>query len=786
MRYPIIKRIDIKGNVFFLNEDIKNILGLEEGGILYSENERIYEEILKQAYINKGFLGAKVKVKIYVNEKGEAYIKVLVKENNLYFLGGAEFKGAKSFSEEELLEASDLIIGKVFNFEDIEKGEEKLESFYRNRGFYESFVFFKELRKKSVKGRFTQALFPKEENFLKKLSIGLSNLINHPLATIKALFGNAKLGIPVYEIYEGERYKIIFKGNRFFSDSELLSLLDKENVGLDIFTLENLKEKILKLYREKGFFDVKVDYEFKKNRVTFSIKEGKRYISEVEINRERKTIPYDKEAINKLIENRLKTLRKKGYLGVFYEIDERIDKKRKRVSVKVRINRGFRYILTGIKIRDEEFKNIEERLNKSLPSIFKGEIIEKVHREILEKLREKGYFDAKISIEKKESISGNDLLIHYDIRVNRGKRYTYGYTLVYGLEKTAFREVNYMLIKDKYFSKKYEEESTWNLMESGIFRSVRLDNYIDRKRKKVHRFLYLNEAKRGLFEFSLGYSTFENIKVSGGLTLRNLFGIGLIGGINVSKSSKIKEYNLFFRDNFLFSRRFLGDTALFKDYSKHNTYEFFSEGYSLTLGFRFNPFSILSLSFTNFNGTTRGAEKVKGNFSKVSLSFIKRGLLSLSFSRAYGRRDYYKINLFFRIKKVLSEEKLGIRMKTSYGYVSKDAPIFDRFFLGGYFNMRGYSYESIGSPYGERQMLYINPEIYLLIRKSIELIFFSEFGKVSNRFPSLYKNMKKDIGFSVGLRTPVGLVRGDVAYPLDENKITLSKFKFYLSVDFYF
>ena len=784
-RYPIIKKIKIEGNVFFLNNDIKNILGLEEGGILYSENEKIYEEILRQAYINSGFLGAKVKVKINVNKKGEAYIKVSVKENNLYFLGGAEFRGAKSFNKRELLKASGIIVGKVFNFKDVEKGEENLENFYRKKGFYESFVFFKELKKKSIKSRFIQALFPLTDNFLEKLSIGLSNLVNHPLATLKAIWGDVKVGIPVYEVYEGTKYTIIFRGNKFFSDKELLSLFDKENVGLDIFTLENLKEKILKLYKEKGFFDVKVNYKFRKNRVTFIINEGKRYTAQLEIDGERKVFPYDRNTVNKLIEEKIENLRKEGYLGVVYEINERVDNKKKKIYIKVSLNKGFRYILGGVRIRDREFKYIEEKINKSLPSIFHGEVIEKVYRTIFRKLRENGYFDAKILIDKRENIKGDNLIIYYDIKVNRGQRYTYGYTLIYGIKKTTFREVNYMLVKDKYFSKENEEESIWNLMESGIFRSVRLDNYIDRKRKKVHRFIYLSEAKRGLFEFSLGYSTFENIKVQGGLTLKNLLGTGLISGMNISKSSKIEEYNLFLKDKFLFSRHFLGDLSLFKDYSKHNSYEFFSRGYSATLGFRFNPFTILSLSYSNFNGRTEGVEKLNGNFSKISLSLIKRYALNLSLSRAFGRRNYYKLSLFFRIKKNI-DEKVGIRVKTSYGYVSKKAPIFDRFFLGGYFNMRGYSYESIGSPYGGRQMLYINPEVFFLLKENIEVIFFSEFGKVANRFPSLYKNMKKDIGFSVGLRTPVGLIRGDVAYPLDKKKISTSRLKFYISVDFYF
>lgn len=100
--------------------------------------------------------------------------------------------------------------------------------------------------------------------------------------------------------------------------------------------------------------------------------------------------------------------------------------------------------------------------------------------------------------------------------------------------------------------------------------------------------------------------------------------------------------------------------------------------------------------------------------------------------------------------------------------------------------MKGYTYESIGGPYGGRQFLYISPEIFLIYRKNIELISFLEFGKTGNRLSEVYKNMKKDIGFSLGFRTPVGLIRGDVAYPLDDTKIKPSRLKFYITVDLYF
>lgn len=785
-KYPLIKKIEITGNVYLRDGDIKNILGIEEGMPLIIVDEKNFEEILLQAYRRIGFLGAKVRVDIDINQKGEVYIKIKIEENNLYFLGDAEFLGREKLSKRELINASGLVIGRVFNISRVEDAEEKLEEYYRRKGFFQSFVFLKEVKRKTLKKRFMEALFPETEDFLNKLSLGIKNLIDHPLATLKAIIGDVKVGVPVYEVFEGEKFYIKFKGNNFFSEKILFSLFDLKSIGLDIFTLEKVKEKIEKLYEEKGFFDVSVDYFFHKNIVTFQIREGNRYRAVLILEGKRYTFPYDKEKIHKLVDEKLKELKSIGYINARVEVIENVDKKQKIVKIFPKFEKGFKYIIAEIKINDTLFEELQQRVNHKLPSTLSYKFLDELYREIHGKLREMGYFDAQVNTTIKMEKVGDSIVFVYTIKIKRGKRYGYGETIVYGANKTKIKEIKYMLVKTDKFLKDAEEESVWNLMESGIFRSVRLDNYIDRESKKVHRLISVQENKRGAFELSVGYSTFEGIKVDVGLTLRNLLGIGLINDNRYTKSQRFELYSFSLKDNFFFSRHYFTELRLFKSYENHKFYDLYSQGISYTLGYRFNPKSLVSLSFTSFRAKTEGEEEREGNFKKLTFTSLVRERIKLSFSKAYGKRNYSKFEVSTKLKKPLFMDTGGIRLKTSYGYVSKKAPIFERFFLGGYFNMRGYTYESIGGPYGGRQFLYISPEIFLIYKKNIELISFFEFGKTGNRFSELYKNMKKNIGFSLGFRTPVGLIRGDVAYPLDDTKIKPSRLKFYITVDLYF
>ncbi len=339
-----------------------------------------------------------------------------------------------------------------------------------------------------------------------------------------------------------------------------------------------------------------------------------------------------------------------------------------------------------------------------------------------------------------------------------------------------------MLVKDKYFLEENEKKSIWNIIESDIFKSARIENFIDRESKKVHRLVYVEEKKRGLFEISIGYSTFEKFKVSGGVLLRNLFGIGLNSRLNYSRSQLFEEYSLSLRDNFFFSRWIFTEGKIFKSFENHESFNLFSDGLSYLLGLRLDKRSALGVSFTYFNAKTEGVEVFKGHGKKLG-AFLRIPFTELRFTATEGTKDYLKFEVLNKFRKEIVKDKYGVGFKANFGSVSKSAPIFDRFFLGGYLNMKGYSYESIGKPFGGRYYAYLNGEVFYILKRKYELSTYLEFGNVRNKISEVFKNMKSDIVFSAGLRTPVGVVKGELAYPLDEKKFSLRKFKIYLSVE---
>ncbi|WP_461828554.1 BamA/OMP85 family outer membrane protein [Aquifex sp.] len=784
-RYPIIKKIKIKGNLYLRDYEIKNVLGLEENSPLFETNPKTLENILTEYYRELGFLNSRVKVSLNVDSYGYAYIDISIKEGDLYFLGDVLFRGRESISKDELLKVSGLIIGEVFNRDKALEAEDRLEDYYRKKGYLQSFVFFKDTERRKFKASFKYALFPKTDSFFEKVSIGVKNLFSHPVATLKALVGKGKVGIPVYEIYEGERIVIKIRGNKHISEKELLSLFDYNAVGLDFFSLEKYKEQIVQFYKSKGFFDVSVDYELRDGEVLIKIHEGRRYKAKVFLNGETFELPYDKERIEGILRERLESLKELGYLHPVYTYKEEISKEKKVVYVFIKIDKGFKYILGSVKIKDKLFEELNRNLEALLPTILREDILDKLFTAINNKLKEKGYFDAEVNVNIEPVRVKDILILHYEITVNRGPRYTYGRNILYGYEKTREREINYMLVKEKYFDKKIEEESVWNLIESDIFESVQLDDIIDRKNKKVHRVINVKEKKRGLFEAFVGYSTYENIKFGVGVILRNLLGIGLINRNSYTKSDIYELYEVKFKDNFFFTRRLFTELILFSRYDDRDFYELFTRGASYTLGYRLGRFTSLAFSLSRFRAKTEGAENGTLYVTKLS-AFFRTRHLTLRGGKSVAGRDYYTFELNAKYGRDVVKDLFGFRIKGGYGYASSGAPIFERFFLGGFQYMKGYSYQSIGAPDGKRQYLYVSPEVYRVFKGTLEFITFAEAGNAKNKFSRIIKNLKYDVGLGVGIRTPAGLIRGEVAYPLDEYKFSLGKIKFYLSVDLEF
>lgn len=131
-------------------------------------------------------------------------------------------------------------------------------------------------------------------------------------------------------------------------------------------------------------------------------------------------------------------------------------------------------------------------------------------------------------------------------------------------------------------------------------------------------------------------------------------------------------------------------------------------------------------------------------------------------------------------------ENIRLLSHFAYGVTSVDdfnrLPLGERFFTGGDRSVRGYKYQSLspqdtdGNALGARFMIATGIEIERFVQGNFGIAGFVDAGNASN--DSLPK-LKTGVGLGLRYRGPIGMVRVDVAHPLDD---TENDFRLHISI----
>lgn len=797
-RFPIVRSIHMKGNVALLREEILAYLGFYEGmplrGPEFGEGD--VEERIKRFYMDRGFLDASVGVTLIKDEEGYIDLYIGIDEGDVYFTDGGVYRGS-SYPSSALDRAIGLVRGKVVKESFFRESVFQLQDFYIGEGFWDSFVYYEGLERLRLKKPFYDVLMPREKDIGKKplrmlgsLSEGISNLFSHPIATLRALTGSGFVARPVFQIIEGKRYRVSSEGAIFYSQEELIRISGLERKGVDPFSLEEAKENIRKAYQRKGFFDVEVDYEMEGESINFRVQEGERYRVMGEGFDGRF---YDEDMLEEALRLRIEELHKEGYTLASGKLSREFLRDEKRVRVSVEISAGKKQILKDIRYEGEnkDIKALFRRHREKLPAIFNTDLVESLNLDLQNYFLGRGLMEADFQIDVHLEEDESSVSYVYIYRVKEGPAYKAGETIYYGYEKTSLRELSYMTEKSEEYSERLRDITLHNMLNSGIFSGVSIDTFIDREKKVVHRLIQLSEDRRGIFDLSLGYNTEENISLEGFLGLKNLFGLGVSSGLRYRRTGKKELYDLSLSDSFLFSSRYWFKSNLFKNHEEHRGYTLESYGFNLQLGYRIGKDTSVGPVFSLLNNRVDGQVFHTKKYGVFLIREFKDDPFSpgrihydsISFSLAEGKSRYARFDLstFYLIP---LQRNLKLSFKVAGGALWGDAPVFERFFLGGLKDLRGYSFEEVGQPSGGKYYSFGRLELMIPLRKPFLGVLFGDAGSVANKPEGLIRDVKMDAGGALGVNTPVGPIRLDVAFPFEKN--WLRRFRVYLSVGYYY
>lgn len=438
-----------------------------------------------------------------------------------------------------------------------------------------------------------------------------------------------------------------------------------------------------------------------------------------------------------------------------------------------------------------EVKKIFSRHKEKLPTIFNSELVESLNLDIQRYFLKKGFMEGDFETQVKLDEDDKNIYYTYIYTIKEGPIYKLGETIYYGYENTTSRELSYMTEKAVNYSESLNDKTLHNMLSSGIFTGVYIDTFVDKNKKTVHRLIQLSEDKRGVLDFSLGYNTEEKISLEAFLGVKNIFGIGLSSGLKYRKTGKRELYDITFEDRFIFSSKYWFKSDLFKNYEEHKSYNLNSYGFNLQLDYRITGNTSIGPVFSLLSNKVDGQ---RFNIRKYGIFLIREfkddlfspnrihyDSLNLSFAEGDAKYTKFDLSTFYLIP---LKRNFKLSFKVAGGVVSQKAPIFERFFLGGLRDLRGYSFEEIGQPNGGRYYAFGRLELMFPIKGSFVGVIFGDSGSVGDKLEDLSKSIKSDFGGGIGINTPIGPIRLDVAFPFDRDWI--KKYKVYLSVGYYY
>ncbi len=808
---PLLGDINFEGFSIFAAERIRNYLALKEG-FRYSEKQLLDTAKTTVFFLkNNGYLDASAKTEVILQKKGIAKVNVKVKTGELYLWGGFNFVGA-CFKPEEFYEAYGKPFGTPFRYSKVYEALDLSYEFCRKSGYYRSFVYLKEpfeVKRRRLLTYFGKNLSIKISYALNFLSEYLNILIQNPYKGIKFLFQKAYAVVPEVVINKGDKLQIKISGNQFFKKEELLNKV-QNFVSENYFLSTALLAKYLtNLYKSYGFFDVFITiYREKENEITIKIKEGKRYKLDIKI---KPNIGFQIDAyrgdffsgkiVAELRKKIAEFLKEKNFYYKSIEVSTKINRTKKKVELLINVVGLEPFTIEVEKKLDIGDKGLRSYVEDFIENVDyrslvgNKEAIKNIRTNLKNSLMDYGCINPQVEFKSKHPKKGI-FLFYWNVSCKDYRRIS---KVVYWIDgRIRKRELNYMIpecLFNKKSSPKYVDILTSHWQKTELFQSLTVKKIHTGKGRDI---LLIEGVERRPFNLSgtLGYETDQGFFSDIELYMFDLLKTGEKFKLRWNISQKRNLYEFSYLDNYFFSERLFAGFNIFKKYEEHNAYKLTAKGLSLTFGYHLNLYTDVSLNLVNTDihleeNTERdfNVKKINGiaNFYyPIYRGLIKRGVFAFNVQGGFNFNEPHYAKLEGKLGLSYNFNRLYIEWKTSAGWVDKKAPIFEKFFLGGINNLKGYTYESVAPAGGGEIYWYAGLEMGIPIFKKGPYLFGgADFGNSVKHNQNPFGEIKKDIFLGVGVLTKVGPIRGGLALPL-EDKVSFKDVKPFLLVGFSF
>ena len=546
-----------------------------------------------------------------------------------------------------------------------------------------------------------------------------------------------------------------FDGNRRFDDEKIEEVLGtKPGAIMNVNTLQGDLTEIIKLYKEKGYHNVVVQYE--KERldenhiaVVFNIKEGEKiYVREITFEG---NVAYDDDDLQDLIQTKEKGFfswitssgdldrevleqdisriasfyHNHGYIqarvgspDVAYESDK--------ITIAIKVEEGPQFTVGNVAI-EGDLIDIEEALLAEI-KIAPGEIYnrEVVREDILtltDLYSDQGYAYADVSprIEKHETEHLADIvyvinkrnLVYFEKIIITGNTKT--------RDKVIRRELN--VYEQELFSGKRLKAGTRNLYRLEFFEDIKVDTSPGSSDDTMVLKIGVTEKPTGSFSFGGGYSTVDNLFGMISIKQRNFLGRSQQLTLSAQLGARTTQFTFSFTEPWLFDMPLSAGIDIYNQNRDYDTYDKDSVGGTVRFSY---PVFAFSRAFFSYNYDRAEIENLTDNASSsikefegtnightISTAFI-RDTRDRLFNPTVGSENSINIkhagtpfggDIGFTKYQGESGWYFPLFWKTvgfvhgKVGFIHGDStgkvPTWERFYMGGINSIRGYDWRDI-------------------------------------------------------------------------------------------
>ncbi len=640
---------------------------------------------------------------------------------------------------------------------------------------------------------------------------------------------------------------IAFQGNKKIKSDDLRPEVTQRTFNvLDDKAVAESMQKIREAYAKKGFYLADVDYHLEATdkgdaKLIFDVREhkgvmvrrvlfvGNKVFKDKELRKIIKTRQkgafsfltnsgkYEEEILKNDVLFLTYHYLNHGYLRVkISPAKTTISKDRRYIFVTFQIHEGEQYRIGRIGISGDILttrQELEGALVTKAGDIYSQRTLDTDIQGLIERYGDEGY--AYANIVPQTVPNDENLTADIDVRISKGDQITVERINISGNATTRDKVIRRELaiMENDRFSERALKKSRENLMRLGFFEDVNFATPRGSRDDTMVLNIEVKERPTGTFNIGAGFSSAEKFMVNASVQKDNFLGYGISGQISAELSKRRQLFMLSISDPYFLDTKMMAGISGYRNAYHYNDFKRSATGGDISLGRRFFDCYSWQLGYT--------LEQVEvGDFSYVVPQFFRQdtsGITSqLSFTlsrdtrdnrltpnkgmynvltnevsgeKLGGDNDYYRVNFRTMLYQPIIKKRLIFKEFFRIGYIKslndRPVPLFERFFTGGVFSLRGYQPDSVGPSMripssvsgndeifvygGDKIMLFITEfEIPIYDKAGIRGVVFFDAGNAFAENENFdLRKLRLDYGFGIRWNSPMGPLRFEWGFPID-------------------